>query len=98
MGGAVTPVDALQNMAVNVRTVRWACNSQRSEPPSSVLRKMFALFRDEILPTGLRFGHVRSELEAGLSTLQERHMKRVVCRADGLPSARSIEGWEFVRA
>ena len=61
--------------------------------------KMFALFRDEILPTGLRFGHVRSELgEAGLSTLQERHVKRVACRSDGLPSARSIEGWEFVRA
>ena len=59
--------------------------------------KMFALFRDEILPTGLRFGHVRSELEVGLSTLQERHMKRVACRSDGLPSARSIEGWEFVR-
>ena len=60
--------------------------------------KMFALFRDEILPAGLRFGHVRSEVEVGLSTLQERHVKRIAVRSDGQASVRSIEGWELASA
>ena len=60
--------------------------------------KMFALFRDEVLPAGLRFGHVRSEVEVGLSTLQERHVKRIAVRSDGQASVRSIEGWELVSA
>ena len=59
--------------------------------------KMFALLRDEILPAGLRFGHVRSEVEVGLSTLQERHVKRIAVRSDGQASVRSIEGWELLR-
>ena len=41
--------------------------------------KMFAMFRDEILPTSLPLGHVRSDADAGLSTseIQARHVKRV---------------------
>ena len=45
---------------------------------------MFALFRDDILPAALRFGHVRSDVEGALSTMQDqaRHVKRVPrCRA-----------------
>ena len=57
---------------------------------------MFSLFRDEILQAGLRFGHVRSEVEVGVSTIQERHVKRVACRVSGQASVRSIEGWELV--
>ena len=59
---------------------------------------MFALFRDTILPCALRLGHVRSDVEGALSTMQDqaRHVKRVPCRNNGLASARSIEGWEFV--
>lgn len=59
--------------------------------------KMFAMFRDDILPAALRYGHVRSDADAGLSTseIQARHVKRVSCRSDGVPSARSVEGWEL---
>ena len=58
--------------------------------------RTFALFRDEILHAALRFGHVRSDVDATLSTMQERHIKRVACQVNGLPSARSIEGWELM--
>ena len=57
---------------------------------------MFSLFRDEILQAGLRLGHVRSEVDVGVSTMQERHVKRVACRVNGQASVRSIEGWELV--
>ena len=62
--------------------------------------KMFALFRDEILPSAVRFGHVRSDVEAVLSTIsdQGRHVKSLTVRSDGLASVRSIEGWEFLGA
>ena len=62
--------------------------------------KMFALFRDEILPSAVRFGHVRSDVEAVLSTIsdQGRHVKSLTVRSDGLASVRSIEGWEFLDA
>ena len=55
------------------------------------------MFRDDILPAALRLGHVRSDVEGALSTMQDqaRHVKRVSCRSNGLASARSIEGWEF---
>ena len=62
------------------------------------LGKMFALFRDQVLPAALKYGHVRSDVEAtSLSTTQDRHVKTAT-RADGQGSARSIQGWEFVRA
>ena len=62
------------------------------------LGKMFALFRDQVLPAALKYGHVRSDVEAtSLSTTQDRHVKTAT-RADGKLSARSIQGWEFVRA
>ena len=61
---------------------------------------MFAMFRDEILPASLRHGHVRSDIDCTLSTIesQARHVKRVPCRTNGLPSARSVAGWELVIA
>ena len=55
---------------------------------------IFALFRDDILPTALRMEHVRSDVEGDLSTNQERLMKKVA-RNNGQVSARSIEGWEM---
>ena len=57
---------------------------------------IFALFRDDILPTALRMEHVRSDVEGDLSTNQSntRLMKRVR-RNNGQFSARSIEGWEM---
>ena len=60
------------------------------------LGKMFALFRDQVLPSALRYAHVRSDVEVILSTMQEqqRHVKRAA-RSDGQVRARSIEGWEF---
>ena len=60
------------------------------------LGKMFALFRDKVLPAALQYGHVRSDVEDTLSTTQGRHVKTST-RADGQHSARSIQGWEFVR-
>ena len=64
--------------------------------PAGQLGKMFALFRDQVLPSALRYAHVRSDVEVILSTMQEqqRHVKRAA-RSDGQVSARSIEGWEF---
>ena len=57
---------------------------------------IFALLRDDILPTALRMEHVRSDVEGDLSTNQSntRLMKRVR-RNNGQVSARSIEGWEM---
>ena len=57
---------------------------------------IFALFRDDILPTALRMEHVRSDVEGDLSTNQShtRLMKRVR-RNNGQVSARSIQGWEM---
>ena len=53
---------------------------------------IFALFRDDILPTALRMEHVRSDVEGDLSTNQShtRLMKRVR-RNNGQVSARSIQ-------
>ena len=61
------------------------------------LGKMFALFRDQVLPQALRYGHVRTDVESTLSTMQDqtRHVK-CGTRSDGLVSARAIEGWEYV--
>ena len=36
------------------------------------LGKMFALFRDQVLPQALRYGHVRTDVEATLSTMQDQ--------------------------
>ena len=36
------------------------------------LGKMFALFRDQVLPQALRYGHVRTDVEATLSTMRTR--------------------------
>ena len=36
--------------------------------PAGQLGKMFALFRDHVLPSALRYGHVRSDVEGTLTT------------------------------
>ena len=56
------------------------------------LDKMFALFRDQVLSQALRYGHIRTDVEATLSTMQDQTRHCRATRSDGLVSARAIEG------